>query len=199
MNHYPTHLLIQTNSSMIYIYLAGIKTEVKLWPNGIWNPQLIDRNLMSLEILNKPGFDPTKLPTSEKIDLIRESGGLLIDLLEEKELKCELQLQFCELLTHLPKNLKIIKGHCYLHHCASLTHLPDNLFVMGNLDLEDCSSLANLPKNLKVAGWLDLRGCSSLTKLPDNLEVDEWLNLSDCIPTTEIPKTAKIKGEIYAK
>ena len=60
-----------------------------------------------------PTLDPTKLSTKEKIKLVRESDGLLIELLDG--LKVERSL--------------------YLHGCTSLTHLPDGLEVERNLYL----------------------------------------------------------------
>ena len=130
---------------------------------------------MSLTILSEPGLDPKTLSLDEKIELIKESDGLLIDLLEGETI-----------------------DNLYLSWCTSLTHLPDNLkLINGDLDLEECSSLTHLPENLKVNGFLDLDGCTSLTRLPNDLEVGGWLSLAGCTSLKEIPSTIKVGGKIY--
>ena len=104
-----------------------------------------------------PTLDPEKLSKKEKIKLIKESDGLLIELLEGE----------------------IIEGNLYLRSCTSLTHLPDNLKVEGDLDLYDCTSLTHLPDNFKVEGNLYLYGCASLTHIPDNLKVEGNLSFPE--------------------
>jgi len=96
-----------------------------------------------------PSIDPHKLSIEDKIRLVRESDGLLVELLEGLE----------------------VRGYLNLGGCTSLNHLPDGLKVEGDLDLYGCTSLNHLPDGLKVEGNLDLYGCTSLIHLPDDLEV----------------------------
>ena len=95
-----------------------------------------------------PSLDPHKLSIDDKIKLVQQSDGLLIDILAG-----------CKI-----KNL-------YLVCCTSLTHLPDGLEVGGYLHLVGCTSLTHLPKGLKSGRYLSLCDCTSLTHLPDDLEV----------------------------
>ena len=75
-----------------------------------------------------PEIDPNKLSIEEKIKLVRESDGLLIELLENET----------------------IEGSLHLYGCTSLTNLPEGLKVGGSLDLQGCTSLTHLPEGLKV-------------------------------------------------
>ena len=109
-----------------------------------------------------PTLDPTKLSTEEKIKLVRESDGLLVELLEGLKIGGYLDLSECTSLTHLPDGLEV--GYLYLSGCTSLTHLPDGLKV-GDLDLSECTSLTHLPDGLEVGGDLYLSGCTGLQHL----------------------------------
>ena len=66
-----------------------------------------------------PEIDPHKLSIEAKIKLIKESDGLLIELLENET----------------------IEGYLILDGCTSLTHLPDGLRVGGDLYLDRCEKL----------------------------------------------------------
>jgi len=96
-----------------------------------------------------PNIDPHKLSIGEKIKLVRESDGLLIELLENE----------------------IVKGNLYLGGCASLVSLPNGLKVRGYLDLTHCTSLVSLPNGLKVRGYLNLYDCTSLFDTDDRIAV----------------------------
>ena len=131
--------------------------------------------VISMDKINEPDFDVDDLSQEEKIELVDESDGLLIDILEGET----------------------IMGDLDLRGCTSLTHLPDNLKVLGDMSLDDCTSLTHLPNNLKIDGCLDISGCVSLTHLPDGLQIGENLYLENCTSLTEIPKTVKIGGKIH--
>ena len=117
-----------------------------------------------LDKISRPGFDLNSLKQWEKIELVIESNGELIDLLEGETIEDYLYLQDCTSLTHLPEGLKIA-GHLDMSGCTSLTHLPEGL-RSGDLDLNGCVSLKSLPKDLKVDGNLNLAGCDNLMKFP---------------------------------
>ena len=148
-----------------------------------------------------PKIDPSKLSVDDKIQLIHESDGLLVDVLEGLEVEGHLYLYGCTSLTHLPEGLEVGRSLC-LDGCTSLTHLPEGLKIERTLDLEGCTSFTHLPEGLKVGGDLDLCGCTSLTHLPEGLEV-EHLNLGGCtsLPYKEykekdLPKSIKVKGKV---
>jgi hypothetical protein len=128
-----------------------------------------------------PSFDPHKLSLEDKIKLVQQSDGLLVDILAGCEIR-DLYLRDCTSLIYLPDGLKI-GGYLSLSGCTSLTHLPDDpkVEVGGNLYLRGCTSLTHLPDGLKVGGFLSLDGCTSLTHLPDGLEVGGNLYLDGCI------------------
>ena len=85
-----------------------------------------------LGIVISPSIDPHKLSIEDKIRLVRESDGLLVELLEGLEVRGYLNLGGCTSLNHLPDGLKV-EGDLDLYGCTSLTHLPDDLEVGGNL------------------------------------------------------------------
>ncbi|MBD3407388.1 MAG: hypothetical protein GF411_14825 [Candidatus Lokiarchaeota archaeon] len=114
-----------------------------------------------VDILN-PSLDPSKLSVEEKIELVRQSDGLLVDILPEGlKVGGDLWLNECSSLISLPEGLKI-KGNLDLRGCSSLISLPEGLEVGGSLYLDECSSLISLPEGLKIRGDLYLNGCSSL-------------------------------------
>jgi hypothetical protein len=82
-------------------------SEIKgMWFDWIYNDQIYkhDRgNKSNRKQMINPTLDPHKLSVREKIKLVQESDGLLIELLEN---------------TH-------VRGHLDLHGCTSLTHLPE--------------------------------------------------------------------------
>ncbi|MBD3407387.1 MAG: hypothetical protein GF411_14820 [Candidatus Lokiarchaeota archaeon] len=131
-----------------------------------------------VDILN-PSLDPSKLSIKEKIELVRQSDGLLVDILPEGLKICDLDLERCSSLTHLPEGLWV-GMNLYLSGCSSLTHLPEGLEVGRSLYLNGCSSLTHFPEGLKVGRNLYLIGCSSL---PFKTEKD-------------IPKSVNIRGGI---
>ena len=111
---------------------------------------------MPQSILNKihePGFDINNLSQEEKIQLVRESDGLMIDILEGETICKSLNLMHCTSLTHLPNNL-VVKENLYLHGCISITHLPSDLEVGLHLYVWDCTSLKEIPKTIKVGGHI---------------------------------------------
>ncbi|MBD3407389.1 MAG: hypothetical protein GF411_14830 [Candidatus Lokiarchaeota archaeon] len=59
-----------------------------------------------VDILN-PSLDPSKLSVEDKIALVRQSDGLLVDILEGLKIKRDLWLRGCSSLTHLPEGLKV--------------------------------------------------------------------------------------------
>jgi hypothetical protein len=125
--------------------------------------------------ISDPKLDPTKLSLKDKIRLIRQCDGELVDLLKGEK----------------------IDGNLYLYNCSSLKELPENLEVGGGLYLGSCSSLVKLPDGLKVGDSLDLINCSSLVKLPDGLSVGGDLYLGGCSSLPEeLPKTIKVGGKI---
>jgi len=73
--------------------------------------------------------NPHDLSINEKIKMVQESDGLLIELLEGETIE-NLYLGWCKSLTHLPNNLKI-KQNLTLLGCSSLKHIPDDLEVGG--------------------------------------------------------------------
>ena len=99
--------------------------------------------------IHDPSLDPDNLSQKEKIELIRESDGILIDLLEGEEIKNGLDLSHLSSLTHLPEGLKV-SGSLDLWNCASLTHLSEGLEVGRNLYLESCP--AKIHSTIKVRG-----------------------------------------------
>ena len=137
-----------------------------------------------------PKLDPHKLSIEDKIELVKQSNGLLVDILPNK-VDGGLYLGGCTSLTHLPDGLKV--RNLDLRGCTSLTHLPDGLKVDGYLDLRGCTSLTHLPDGLKVSGDLNLWGCTSLTHLPDGLKVDGDLNLRGCTGLYHYKKKPKAK------
>ena len=146
-----------------------------------------------------PDLDPYKLSIEDKVKLVQESDGLLIELLENETIK-DLYLEECFSLTHFPDGLSVLR-HLDLRKCYSLTHIPDGL-VKGYLYLEECTSLTHLPEGLSVKGNLFLIGCSSLTHLPEGLSVAGNLYLIGCTSLPyktkeDLPKSIKIGGEIY--
>jgi hypothetical protein len=145
--------------------------------------------------LADPDLDPFKLSLEDKIELIRQCDGLLIDLLKGERINGSLYLNYCSSLRELPDNLRV-SGNLSLDGCSSLVELPVGLKV-NNLWLSGCSSLEKLPDNLRVGGWLDLRGCVSLVSLPEGLEVGESLYLGGCSSLPEeLPKSIKVGGRI---
>jgi len=94
-------------------------------------------------------IDPYTLSVEDRIELVRESDGVLIEFLRGAVVK-DLSLNCCTSLTHLPEGLEV-GGYLSLYKCASLTHLPDGLEVGGGLDLSYCTSLTSLPEGLEVA------------------------------------------------
>jgi len=123
-----------------------------------------------IERLSEYGFDIEKLSVWDKIKLVRESDGLLIELLKGETID-NLYLVSCVLLKELPENIKV-DGDLFLRGCTSLTCLPENLEVGGCLDLDGCIFLTHLPENLRVNNYLDLGGCTSLACLPKSIKVD---------------------------
>ena len=111
-----------------------------------------------------PDLDPSKLSQKEKMELVRQSDGLLIELFENEKIRGDLYLWRYTSLTHLPDGLEV-GGNLYLGRCTSLTHLPEGLKVGGYLCLEKCIFLTHLPKGLKVGGDLILEGCTGLAHL----------------------------------
>ena len=83
-----------------------------------------------LSKISNPDFNLNSLKQWEKIKLVHESNGELIDLLEGETVEEHLSLSGCTSLTHLPKGLKI-KEHLFLRYCIALTHLPEDLEVGG--------------------------------------------------------------------
>jgi hypothetical protein len=125
--------------------------------------------------LADPNLDPSKLPIKDKIKLIKQCDGELVDLLRGERIDRSL----------------------YLYHCSSLRELPDGLEVGGHFDLTGCISLIKLSDGLKVGWTLWLTNCSSLRELPVDLEVGGNLWLSGCSSLPEeLPKTIKVGGEI---
>ncbi|MBD3404839.1 MAG: hypothetical protein GF411_01730, partial [Candidatus Lokiarchaeota archaeon] len=60
-----------------------------------------------VDILN-PKLDPSKLSIEDKIELVIQSDGLLVDILPEGlEVGGYLNLYGCSSLTHLPKGLEV--------------------------------------------------------------------------------------------
>ena len=119
-----------------------------------------------------PSFDPYDLPLDEKIKLVRESDGLLIDILVGEEIN-NLDLQGCTSLKELPEGLEV--KHLNLRECTSLEKLPEGLEV-NYLYLRGCASLKKLPSKLEVR-CLGLEGCTSLEKLPSRLKIFDWIDI----------------------
>jgi len=113
--------------------------------------------------------DPYSLSIEDRVELVRDSDGVLIEFLRGAVVE-DLDLRDCTSLTHLPEGLEV-GGDLDLEGCTSLTHLPEGLKVGGDLNLGGCTSLTSLPKGLKVEAYLYLGGCTSLTLLPEDLEV----------------------------
>jgi len=95
--------------------------------------------------MNLLTVDPSKLSQEEKIRLVRESDGFLIDILEGEKIKEDLDLQGCTSLIHLPEGLKV-EEDLILWKCTSLTHLPEGLKVGGNVSLQKCKGDLDLQK-----------------------------------------------------
>jgi len=66
-----------------------------------------------IEKLSEPGFDIKNLCVEDKIRLVKESDGLLVDILNGETIEGYLDLTDCASLTHLPENLKV-SGDLYL-------------------------------------------------------------------------------------
>ena len=112
-----------------------------------------------------PSFDPHKLSTEDKIKLVQQSDGLLVDILSGCEIR-DLDLSCCTSLTHLPDGLEV-EGYLWLIGCTSLSHLPDGLKVGRWLNLYGCTSLTHLPDVCEVGGFLYLYGCTGLQHYRD--------------------------------
>lgn len=135
-----------------------------------------------------PNLDPYQLSVENKIKLVQDSDGLLVELLEGLQ-TIFLELNWCSSLTHLPEGLKI-KYLC-LNWCASLVRLPEKLQT-HELRLMGCTSLVCLPKGLQT-DYLYLNGCTSLRDLPQDLKVNNILDATGCTGLQHLRKQ-EIKG-----
>jgi len=139
-------------------------------------------------------IDPYTLSIEDRIELVIESKGALVEFLKNSTF-INLQLLFCEALEYLPKSIEV-RGYIDLEGCSSISHFPSHLkHVKGFLCLEGCSSLKSLPKNLTINGSLYIGGCSSLKELPTGLTVDGNIYYTDETGISELPENINLKGD----
>jgi hypothetical protein len=151
------------------------------------------------ELLNKHGYDSSKLPKGLNVGrhLILNGCTSLTSLPKGLKVEGDLSLEGCTSLTSLPKGLTVVDGYLGLSGCTGLTALPKGLKVEGTLYLQGCTGLTALPKGLTVGRGLHLEGCTGLTALPDGLNVDGDLRLTGCTGLTKLPKGLKVVGGLY--
>lgn len=77
-------------------------------------------------VLLGPRLRPGKLSLKEKLEFVRESDGLLINISGKNE---------------------FVDGDMEFYGCKLLRYLPDGLEVAGALDLQDCALPLRLPKS----------------------------------------------------
>lgn len=157
------------------------------WPNA---DEVIKRIRM-IDLAN-PLMDPVNLPIDEKIRLIRQTDGLMIDLLKDEKIEVSIWLDDCHSLTHLPKELKTTRD-LHLDNCSALVTLPEGLKVDGYLWLRNCTSLAYLPIGLEVKKDLYLDNCTSLVYISE-IKVERNLYIKGC--NSLLINQCKVNGEV---
>jgi len=134
-----------------------------------------------------PTTNPEKLPVEERVRLVIESEGLLIDLLAHTECQPNLVLECLRYLTHLPPGL-YVRGALLLTGCEALLEIPQDLRVENTLDLTNCYALRRLPEGLHIKnGDLTLHNCISLKRLPQ-MYVSDLVVAPGCTALTELSR-----------
>lgn len=93
------------------------------------------------------GIDPMTLSVEEKIELVKESDGLLIELLENVKTE-SIDLSNIN-ITYLPDGLEV--KHLGLNNCKKLEFIPESVKVTGTMFIYGCVSLMSLPKSIEDA------------------------------------------------
>jgi len=161
--------------------------------------------------LNLSTMDPANLSSSEKLRLVNESEGMLVEILagetvfgslhlqdsdidalpEDMTIEGSLYLENMPNLRHLPESLQV-EGGIYLHKMANFTHLPDT--GSETYSLRKCPAFKCFPdisnKKLKTLSFVE---CGSVEWLPDDLTVGFFLLKGNYVLDT-IPARTEYNG-----
>jgi len=144
-----------------------------------------------------PTIDPHDLSVVERVEMVRGSKGVLVELLRGVEFDGFLDLRGLDDLRYLP-SMKVKRG-LYLANNKALERIEGPLEVGESLALEGCCRLHSLPNGLRVGGDLILSRCRELESFPQGLHVGGDLLAESCWRLRTIHPDLYVGGSLSLK
>jgi len=146
--------------------------------------------------MNPATMDPDTVTTKDKLEMVKESEGLYINILEGAELE-ELVLLDLPQLRELPKGLRA--RSIIISDCENLKLIPNETIVgLEVLSITRCHSLKEIPGKVaeSVQDTIEISSCPSLKYvLGDKIETKQC-SIHSCEKLHVIPEVVKVDGTV---